>query len=266
MENAEDMKTLGLSTGLAGKRVIVQGLGNVGYHAAWFLQHDGKAIITGIAEREGGIFNKDGLDVEAVFKFRRESGSLEGYPGAKFVENRMEVLEYECDILIPAALEDQITGENAPRIQAKIIAEAANGPVDFEGETILNSRGAMMIPDLYLNAGGVTVSYFEWLKNRAGVSFDRMLSRHEELTKRQLVDAIETMTKHRIPDEIRRQLLNRSGEENMVIAALDQTMERSYEQIHNYWKKHKLPDLRTASFMLAIERVSGSYSQHGIFP
>lgn len=266
VEIAEDMKPLGLSTGVAGKRVIVQGLGNVGYHAAWFLQHDGKAIITGIIEREGSIYNKDGLDVEAVFKYRRESGSLEGYPGAKFTENRIELLEHECDILVPAALEDQITGENAPRIQAKIIAEAANGPVDFEGELILNSRGIMMIPDLYLNAGGVTVSYFEWLKNRAGVSFDRMLSRHEELTKQQLVDAIETMTKHRIPDEIRQQLLHRSSEEDMVIAALDQTMERSYQQIHNYWKKHELPDLRTASFMLAIERVSGSYSQHGIFP
>lgn len=266
LEDAEDMKPLGLSTGVAGKRVIVQGLGNVGYYAAWYLQHEGQAIITGIAEREGGIFNPDGLDVEAVFKHRQEGGSILNFPGAENVENSMELLERDCDILVPAALENQITKENAPRILAKIIAEAANGPVDFEAEAILSKAGVLMIPDLYLNAGGVTVSYFEWLKNKAGVSFDRMISRHEELVKREMFSEMEQLTGKTIePDRLAR-LIRGPGEEELVVAALEQSMVISYRRLHRFWKERKLPDLRTAGFLLALERVAESYKHHGIFP
>lgn len=266
MEQAADMRALGLEPGVAGKRVIVQGLGNVGYHAAHYLQTQGRAIVTGIIEREGALHAKDGLDVDRVFAHRRETGSLEGFAGAEFSPDGSAALERECDVLVPAALENQITAENAPRIQARIVAEAANGPVDFEAEAILHERGVFMIPDLYLNAGGVTVSYFEWLKNKAGVSFDRLVSRHEELTKIQLVDSIESLTGKAIPAGIRRQLLHRANEEDIVIAALDQTMMIAYAQIHERWKSRALPDLRTAAFLLGIERVSESYSHHGIFP
>lgn len=266
MDQAEDMYALGLKPGVAGKRIIVQGLGNVGYHAAYFLQNQGKAIITGIVEREGALLSEEGLDVEAVFAHRCQTGSLEGYPGARFIADRQSPLEAECDILLPAALEDQITGENAGRIQARIIAEAANGPVDFEGQNILKERGIQILPDVYLNAGGVTVSYFEWLKNRAGVSFDRMFSRHEQLNKYRIVESIESLTGKSIPESIRSELIHSASEKDMVIAALDQTMTHAFHKIHRIWKEKDLPDLRTAAFLMSIERIAESYEQHGIFP
>jgi glutamate dehydrogenase (NAD(P)+) len=188
------------------------------------------------------------------------------FPGAESVEDGMSVLERECDILVPAALENQITGENAPRVQAKIIAEAANGPVDFEAENILQRRGIFMLPDLYLNAGGVTVSYFEWLKNRAGVSFDRMISRHEELVKRELLAAVEEMTGTRLSLEQSARLIQGPTEEELVVAALEQSMVRSYQRLRRFWKERDLPDLRTAAFLLALELVADSYRHHGIFP
>lgn len=266
VEEADDMQSLGLTTGIAGKRIIVQGLGNVGYHAAWFLQTEGKAIITGIIEREGAIFNPEGLDVAEVFRYRQSSRTILKFPGAESIENGTSLLERECDILIPAALEHQITAENAPRIQAKIIAEAANGPVDYEADMLLRKRGIMMIPDLYLNAGGVTVSYFEWLKNRAGVSFDRMISRHEELVKRELIAAIEEMTGLKMPTDQLPRLINGPSEEELVRAALEQSMSRAYQNLRRIWKERNLPDLRTAAFLLALERVAESYKHHGIFP
>lgn len=266
LEDAEDTRAHGLEPGMAGKRVIVQGLGNVGYHAAHFMQTDGQAIIVGIAEREGGIYAKDGLDVEAVLQHRRATGSILHFPGAENIADSRKVLEYPCDVLVPAALENQITAENAPRIQAKVIAEAANGPVDYEAEEILQARGVFIIPDIYLNAGGVTVSYFEWLKNKAGVSFDRMMSRHEEIVKRELVERMEELTGQTLDREIKQRLIRGPGELELVQAALEQTMTYAYRRIHRQWKERNLPSLRTAAFLMAIERVGESYRQHGIFP
>lgn len=265
LEQAEVAKKLNLSPGLSGKRVILQGLGKVGYHAAKHLQQDGGAVIVGVSEQEGGVYNADGLDVVALLKHRQETGSVLDFPGAEQVE-RAELLEYPCEILIPAALENQITAENAPRVQAKVVAEAANGPVDQAGDAILRQRGVLVIPDLFLNAGGVTVSYFEWLKNRAGVSFDRMISRHEELANRDMIAAMETLTGQQIPAQRREQLIHGPDELRLVVSALEQTMIRAYTRIHEIWLERDLPDLRTAAFLLSIERVAESYSHHGIFP
>ena len=266
LEDSELLKTTPLSLGINGKRVIIQGLGNVGYYAGYFLQNEGNAIITGIAEYEGGIFNPDGLDVEAVFAHRKNTGSIRDFPGATFYENSAELLELPCDILVPAALENVITSENAPRIQATIIAEAANGPVVKDGEQILNERGIIMIPDLYLNAGGVTVSYFEWIKNKAGVSFDRMISRREEIMKHDLINEIERITDGNFSPDVRQQLLAGPGEVAIVNAALEHTMTTAYQNIRECWKQNKLSDLRTAAFMRAIKAVASSYDHHGIFP
>ena len=266
LEDDEVMKDIGLPRGVADKSVIVQGLGNVGYHAAKFLQEDGGARIVGLAEYEGGLWNPDGLDVEAVVAHRRETGSLEGFPGATFMKDSAALLEQPCDVLVPAALENVITAENAARIQAKIVAEAANGPIDKDGEAILSARGVFMLPDLYLNAGGVTVSYFEWLKNRAGVSFDRMVSRHEELVKLELVMEMERMTGVTLPQDRRRRLITGPSEEEIVIHALEDTMVRAYRRIRKRWKEGDLPDLRTGAFLTAIESVAESYQHHGIFP
>lgn len=262
----DDMKSLGLSTGTAGKRVIVQGLGKVGYYAARYLADDGKALVTGIAEREGGIYCKDGLDVDAVFKHRQETGSVLDFPGAENIDDPYTLLESECDILVPAALEEQITGENAPRIKAKIIAEAANGPVSPDGEAILRDKGVLIIPDIYLNAGGVTVSYFEWIKNLSRISLERLTTRHHENIYRRLIDSVEEMTGHSIAPHHRAALSQGPTELDLVTTALSETMSTSYEKIHHAWKHHGLPDLRTAAFHFAIQRVGESYLAHGIFP
>ncbi len=266
LEVAEDMRALGLAPGMGGKRVIVQGLGNVGFHAARLMQEEGGAVVVGIAEREGGIHHPDGLDVEAVWRHRRETGSILHFPGAENVEDGARLLEYPCDILVPAALENQITAANAERIQARIVGEGANGPVDFEAEEILRRRGIFVVPDIFLNAGGVTVSYFEWLKNKAGVSFDRMMSRHEELLKEELIGKVEELVGRRLEAEQRLRLIRGPGEEELVRAALEQTMVLAFQKIRRIWKEEKLPSLRTAAFVLGIRRVGESYRHHGIFP
>jgi glutamate dehydrogenase (NAD(P)+) len=266
MASARDMKLLGLEPDLAGKRVVIQGLGNVGYHAAHFIQEEGGAVIVGIAEIEGGLHAPDGLDVEAVFRHRRETGSILGFPGAVKEISTAEVLELDCDILIPAALEHQITEENAPRIRARIVAEAANGPVDPDAEGILLERGVFLIPDIYLNSGGVTASYFEWVKNLSHVSFERMTKRHQEIANRRIIEMLERVTGQSVPPRERDLFTEGPREIHFVRTALEETMAVSYQKIHEVWKGRALPDLRTAAFLFALERVANSYLSQGIFP
>jgi glutamate dehydrogenase (NAD(P)+) len=262
----EDMKTIGLTTGLAGKRVVVQGLGNVGYHAALFCQQHG-ALITGLVEYEGAITSEKGLDVEAVMKHRKESGSILGFPGGSDLPTRDAGLELECDILIPAALENQITEENAPRIKAKIIAEAANGPTTFAGENILREKAVMVLPDIYLNAGGVTVSYFEWLKNLSHVRFGRMGKRFEQTTYENLLGVIEDATGRKLSGDEVKKIARGADEVDLVNSGLQETMITAYGQIRDIWKQDpRVPDLRTAAFVNAINKVALCYGELGVFP
>jgi glutamate dehydrogenase (NAD(P)+) len=260
------MKEIGLERGVEGKTFIVQGLGNVGLHASRALRDRG-AVLTGIAEMHGGIFNPAGMDPDAARAFLTEHGTLRGFDSsATFFENSAALLEEPCDVLIPAALENQITAGNAPRIRAKIVAEAANGPVTFEGERILLDRGILIIPDIYLNAGGVTVSYFEWLKNLSHVSFERMTTRYIEHSKGEMLDAMEELTGKHI-DSTRRKALEAGPREiDYVRTALAETMALGFHNIHDCWKTRDFPDLRTASFAFAIDRLVASYEAHGIFP
>ncbi len=261
----EDMQKLGLSTGLEGKTVVVQGLGNVGYHAAKFLQ-EGGARLVGLLEYEGGIYNPDGLDLEAVMHHRRETGKILGFPGAKDVPNP-KGLELPCDILVPAALENQITEQNMARIQAKIIAEAANGPVTSAANEYLREKGVLIIPDIYLNAGGVTVSYFEWLKNLSHVRFGRMQKRFEEKAQRQILSAIEKLTNRKLNEEEVEQLAHGPNEEDLVNSGLEDTMVNSYHELREIMRRHQdRIDLRTAAFVDAIHKVARSYMELGIFP
>ena len=197
---AEDMKALGLSPGIQGKRVVIQGLGNVGYFAARFFQ-EGGAVLVGLAEAEGAIANPKGIDLETVMAYRRERRSLRDFPGASNLARREDALELECDILIPAALERQITADNAPRVKAKMVVEAANGPTTLEADEILGRRGIMVIPDAYINAGGVTVSYFEWVKNLGHVRFGRMQKRFEQGAYARLLEAVEGVTGRKFTPE-----------------------------------------------------------------
>lgn len=266
-QNERLVKYRGLPPGgLAGKSVIIQGLGNVGYHAGLFLSMDGGAKITGIAEREGGIHCPAGLDVKAVFEHRQKTGSILGFPGARNIDNPLELLCEECDILLPAALESQITLQNAPYVKARVIAEAANGPVDFDAEKILLEKGIIIIPDIYLNAGGVTVSYFEWLKNLAHVSFERMSSRYSELDNERLVQAIESVTGKSIATDLRSKIIRAPEEVDFVQSALADTMISSFETMVTLMFDRELPDLRTAAFLFAIERIARGYIQQGVFP
>jgi glutamate dehydrogenase (NAD(P)+) len=263
---AEDMKKLGLSTGIEGKRVIVQGLGNVGYHAAKFF-YDNGAIIVGLAEYEGGIYSEKGLDIYKVVEHRKASGSLLNFPGATNLTNSADTLEQPCDILIPAALENVINGSNAARIQAKIIGEGANGPLTPEADEILAKKGAIVVPDMYLNAGGVTVSYFEWLKNLSHVRFGRMDKRFSENQNHTIVKTVEGLTGKRVTDVERNQLLHGPDEVDLVYSGLEDTMIGSYHEIREaLMSLDGSVDMRTAAFTVAINKVGVSYEELGIFP
>jgi len=263
---AEDMRPLGLRTGLTDKTVIIQGIGNVGSHAGQFMQAAG-ATVVGVAEREGGVYNPNGLDVTALLDYRRENGSLVGFPGTEFVERSVEMLEYPCDILIPAALENQITTENAGRIQAKILAEAANGPTTSDASDILNERGVLVIPDAYLNAGGVIVSYFEWLKNLSHIRFGRIERRFEEGAFRRILHAVESMTDQAIDEEELKGLARGATEEDLVRSGLEDIMVDAYLQVRTIQRARKgCPDLRTAAFISAIDKIAVCYEELGIFP
>ncbi len=262
----EDMKALGLSPGLKGKRVVIQGLGNVGYHAAQFFQEAG-AVLVGLSESEGAIANPKGLDIEAVMAHRRERKSILDTPGATNLARREEALELECDILIPAALERQITAENAPRLRAKMVVEAANGPTTVEADEILSKRGIMVIPDAYINAGGVTVSYFEWVKNLGHVRFGRMQKRFEQGAYSRLLEAVEGVTGRKFtPEEVER-VTHGASEEDLVNSGLEETMVGAYHPIREIWKQHGGKEtMRTAAMIVAIDKVAVSYEQLGIFP
>lgn len=260
----EDMLELGLSSGLAGKRIIVQGLGKVGYHAAMALQDMG-AVIVGLGEYNGGLIAADGMDVAAAVAHFRSHGSLRDAPQGSFIAEPSLILEQDCDILVPAALEHVITEDNAGRITARIIAEAANGPVTPEADAILSANGRMVIPDVYLNAGGVTVSYFEWLKNRNHVSFERMISRYMlNLQKTLLCQFARSMNQD--PSKLDIENLRGPSELDFVNAALEDTMVRSYQKIRDYWRSENFPTLRTAAIARALNHIAKSYQTLGIFP
>ena len=264
----DDMKKIGLTEGIAGKTMVVQGLGNVGYYTSKISTEEGGVKLIGVAEFEGSIHKEDGINVEELMKHRKETGSIMDFPGATNLPNRASALELECDILVPAALERQITAENAPRIKAKIVAEAANGPVTPGGEDILLEKGVMIIPDMYINAGGVTVSYFEWLKNLSHMRFGRMEKRFDSNSYEQLVSLVEQMTGKKVGNSRERALLTRGADEiDLVRSGLEETMITAYEEIREIWKRKKgINDLRTAAFTNAIQKIGSDYISLGIFP
>lgn len=260
------MQKQGLSTGVENKTVIVQGLGNVGYHSAKFFQDAGSKIIA-LAEYEGAIWNKDGLDVDAVFNHRKATGSILNFPGATNFEKSSDALEMECDILIPAALENVINGDNAPRIKAKIIGEAANGPLTPEADEIFAKRGILVVPDMYLNAGGVTVSYFEWLKNLSHVRYGRMEKRFQENQNRAMLEQVEQVTGKKVEGKQREEIIHGPDEVDLVRSGLEETMINATREVMDCWKANpEIPDMRTAAYVVAINKVGTSYAELGIFP
>ena len=266
----EDVAKAGLSGKLDGKRIIVQGLGNVGYHAAQFLSTEDGSIITHIIERDGALENPKGLNVNAVRDWIAEHGGVKDCPEGTYHADGLRMLEAECDILIPAAIEGVINMHNATRIKAPLIIEAANGPITAGADEILRKHGCVIIPDLYANAGGVTVSYFEWVKNLSHIRFGRMQRRQEEARHQLIVDELERLDKRlggawSMTPDFKERYLRGAGELELVRSGLDDTMRTAYQSMREVWHSHnEVSDLRTAGFMVAIGRVASSYRAKGL--
>ncbi|MEJ6389676.1 Glu/Leu/Phe/Val family dehydrogenase [Gymnodinialimonas ulvae] len=266
----EDIAKARLSGSLDGKRVIVQGLGNVGYHAAKFLSEEDGSVITHVIERDGAIHDAEGVDVDALRHWIADHGGVKGYPNGHYIEDGTACLEAESDILIPAALEGVINLSNAARIKAPLIIEAANGPVTAGANDILMEKGTVIIPDLYANAGGVTVSYFEWVKNLSHIRFGRMQRRQEEARHQLIVDELERLDAHlggawSMTPDFKQRYLRGAGELELVRSGLDDTMRGAYAAMREVWHtRDDVTDLRTAGFLVSIGRVASSYQAKGI--
>ena len=262
-DNPVDVKKTGLTPGLKGKRVIVQGLGNVGYHAALFLSTEDNCLITHVIERDGSIVDQKGINIEKLKKYILENGGVKGFNG--YVNKGSEILEEDADILIPAAMELVINKENADKIKTPLIIEAANGPVSSEADEILSKKGVVIIPDLYANAGGVTVSYFEWIKNLSRIRLGRLQRRAQENQTTLMIEALEKMTGSKFPDEYKDLVMQGSAEIDLVRSGLEDTMRNTYEVISEVWNKNpNANDLRTSAMMVSVKRVMDSYHSLGL--
>ncbi len=263
----KDMQKLGLSGSLEGKTISIQGLGNVGYHAACTLFEEDGARIVAIGEWDGTIHNPNGIDINKLMKWKKRHKSIQAFPGCKSTPKGTDCLQVNCDILIPSALEAQINRSNMKRIRAKIIAEAANGPTTSEAEDYLNKKGALIVPDIFLNAGGVTVSYFEWSKNLSHMRFGRLEKRVGEFQRSNLLNATEALTGHKYPSKTKETLMRGVGEHDLVYSGLEQTMVDAYNEIRHIRNRNKaIKDLRTAAYVSAIKKVGTTYLELGIFP
>ena len=265
----EDIKSAGLTGKLDGKSIILQGLGNVGYHAAKFLSEEDGARITGVIERDGAVNNSDGLDIEALKLWVAENGGVKDFPGASYTSDGASVLEADCDILIPAALEGVIHRENAGGIQARLIVEAANGPVTASADIILREKGIVIIPDMYANAGGVTVSYFEWVKNLSHIRFGRMERRREEARNQLIVEELERLSSSdigwQLTPDFKMKYLKGATELELVRSGLDDTMRGAYNDMAEVWRRRSdVPDMRTAAYLVSIGKVAGAYTAKGL--
>lgn len=266
LNDVELMESIGMKPGTEGKTLAIQGLGKVGSKTGKICQEEGGMKVIAVAEIEGAIYCEDGIDIDALIQHRSDTGSILHFPGAKNLDDCEDALYVECDVLVPAALESQIRSDNADKVQAKIIAEAANGPITSGGEDILIDKGIMIIPDLYANAGGVTVSYFEWLKNLNHVRFGRMSEKFNEASYDKIVKLVERLSGKEISVEERMDLIRGGNEIDMVRSGLEETMVTAFRFIRQEMKNYNITDLRTAAYVVALKRIAVDYERLGIFP
>ena len=265
-----DIAKAGLKGTIEGKRVVIQGLGNVGYHAAKFLSQEDGAIITAIIERDGAISSDQGLNIDDVRDWIAKNGGVKGFPGATYHENGSALLEAECDILIPAALEGVIHKDNAANVKASLVVEAANGPVTSGADEILRKKGCVIIPDMYANAGGVTVSYFEWVKNLSHIRFGRMQRREQEARNEMVIHELERLSdamgdKWDLSHDFRTKYLKGAGELELVRSGLDDTMRAALQSMRALWhEREAVTDLRMAAYLVSIEKIAASYKAKGL--
>jgi glutamate dehydrogenase (NAD(P)+) len=261
-----DVATAGMTGGLEGKTVVIQGLGNVGYHAAKFLSEEDGVKVIAVIEREGVLFNPAGIPIQHLRDHMVEHKTIRSFPDASFEEDGRKALELECDILIPAAMEGQIDEENCDRIQARLIVEAANGPVTFGADQKLQQRGVVILPDVYVNAGGVTVSYFEWIRNISHIRFGLMQRRHDEQRANQYATLLQEITGAHLSDAARDAVIRGADEIDLVRSGLDDTMRLAYQEMTDtLHSNEQIHDLRTAAFVIAISKIARSYHDVGIY-
>jgi glutamate dehydrogenase (NAD(P)+) len=263
---AEDVKAAGMTGSLAGKRVIIQGLGNVGYHAARFLAEEDEVLVIGIVERDGFLYDEQGLPIDEVQQHLCRSGGVKDFPGPAFNDDWRKGLELDCDILIPAAIESVIHEGNAKNIKCNLLVEAANGPVTFEADHLLRQRGITILPDAYINAGGVVVSYFEWIRNLSHIRFGRLERRFDETWGQHIISALESLTGGTVPDWMRAEIVHGADELDLVRSGLDDTMRLAWQSIREVRAQNtKIGDYRTAAFAVALEKISRSYLDLGVY-
>ena len=259
----EDIKWAGLDGTLKDKRIIVQGLGNVGYHAAQFLSQEDDSKIIAVLEHDGAVVDQEGIDIDGLHFYIHRNGGVKGYKG--YQEDTEQVLALDCDIFIPAALEGVIHTGNVKNIKANIVIEAANGPITYSADKLLRDRQCLVIPDLYANAGGVTVSYFEWVKNLSHIRFGRMQRREHERQTLDMIGIIEELVGKKIPQDKLSKIIEGPTELDLVRSGLDDVMREGYQVMSKKWRSdNRIPDLRTAGMMIALERIKESYDSLGI--
>jgi glutamate dehydrogenase (NAD(P)+) len=261
----DDIKKAKLQGSLDGKKIIIQGLGNVGYHAAKFLSQEDGAKIIKVIERGGSISNSSGINIEKLKQHLHSGLPLKDYKEGIFAKPNIEEIECACDILIPAATEGVINIKNAHKVKAKMIIEAANGPVTAMADSILRDNGVFIIPDLYANAGGVTVSYFEWVKNIGHIRFGRLQRRNEESKNRSLIDALANQNGLKFNERFKSEYIEGADEIDLVRAGLDDTMRTAYVNIKTILEnKPELGDLRTSAFYSVINNIALHYKSIGL--
>ena len=259
----DEVLKAGIKSNLKNQKIIIQGFGNVGLNSAKSLFKNGATII-GIAEKDGSIFNDDGIDINELEKYKQENKTILDFPNTKNIQSSSDLLTYDCDILIPAALENAITLKNVENIKAKIICEAANGPISYRADQKLNDKGVVIIPDIYANAGGVTVSYFEWIRNISHIRMGRLNKRYEEHKGEAIVKAINKISQNNLPQDMINQLVYGANEEDIIISGLEDTMRVAFQEILNIKSKYNLENYRMAAYAIALQKIEKSYLELGI--
>ncbi|MBI73461.1 MAG: glutamate dehydrogenase [Gammaproteobacteria bacterium] len=262
LDNDKDRKKTKLRREIEDQRVIIQGFGNVGFHAAELLHESGAKIIA-VIERNGSVVNEKGIDIQKLKKHFIRKRTFEGFDG--FSTARGHFLSKDCDILIPAATEGVIHRGNAGKIKARLIVEGGNGPVTSDADKILRKNGVTVIPDFYANSGGVIVSYFEWVKNLSKMRYGLMQERDQEKRQSNLVAALEKMTSNSFPSEMKDEFVKGASEIDLVRSGLEEKMKEGYHAIHEtFHSDRKIKSFRMAAMVIAVRKVAEAYKYLGI--